>query len=93
MHSEPRDDYVLHLSLPTELESFVEETSRAAGVAPEEFVRRLIREDRERRAEQERLEALLLEGLNSGPGIEVTPEFWQRKDREHAAWQKNRERG
>ena len=30
---------------------------------------------------------------DSGPGIEVTPEFWQRKDREHAAWQKNRERG
>jgi hypothetical protein len=22
------------------------------------------------------LEALLLEGVNSGPGIEVTPEFW-----------------
>ena len=27
--------------------------------------------------EQERLEALLLEGLDSGEGIEVTPEFWK----------------
>ncbi|MBL8898333.1 MAG: type II toxin-antitoxin system ParD family antitoxin [Planctomycetes bacterium] len=91
MHSEPRDDYVLHLSLPTDLESFVEETSRAAGVAPEEFVRRLIREDRERRSEQERLEALLLEGLNSGPGIEFSSESWRAKCRE---WdEQRRQRG
>jgi antitoxin ParD1/3/4 len=89
MHSEPRDEHVLHLSLPTDLESFVEETSRAAGLAPEEFVRRLIRQDRERRAEQERLEALLIEGLESGPGVEFTPERWRSMCRE---WDQERER-
>lgn len=30
------------------------------------------------RAAQETLEVLLLEGLNSGEPIEVTPEFWER---------------
>jgi antitoxin ParD1/3/4 len=81
---------MLHLSLPSDLESFVEETSRAAGLTPEEFVRRLIREDRERRSEQERLEALLLEGLNSGPGIEFSPESWRSMCRE---WDEQRRRG
>lgn len=27
--------------------------------------------------ENARLEALLIQGLESGPGIEVTPEFWE----------------
>jgi antitoxin ParD1/3/4 len=43
-----------------------------------EYVRELIREDEKRRAE-DKLEALLLEGLNSGDPIEVTPEYWERK--------------
>jgi antitoxin ParD1/3/4 len=77
MRPEPSDEHVLHLSLPTDLEGFVEETSRAAGIAPEEFVRHLIREERERLAEEERLEALLLEGLNSGPGVEFSRENWR----------------
>ena len=39
---------------------------------------KLIREDEKRTAE-EKLEALLLEGLNSGDPIEITPEYWERK--------------
>jgi antitoxin ParD1/3/4 len=38
----------------------------------------LVREDQKQR-EQERLEVLLLQGLDSGPSIEVTPEYWERK--------------
>jgi hypothetical protein len=29
--------------------------------------------------DQDHLEELLLAGLNSGPGIEVTPEYWENK--------------
>ena len=31
--------------------------------------------------DQEHLELLLLDGLNSGPGIEATPEYWRKKHR------------
>ncbi len=36
----------------------------------------------EARQAQERLERLLLDGLASGPGIEATREFWERKQAE-----------
>ena len=45
---------------------------------PSEYVRALLREDQKRRAE-EKLEAFLLEGLNSGKPIDVTPEYWEKK--------------
>jgi antitoxin ParD1/3/4 len=41
-------------------------------------MRALIRDDQKRCAE-EKLEALLLEGLNSGDPLEITPEYWERK--------------
>lgn len=67
----------LNISLPEELREFVDERvkSRGYGTASE-YIRELIREDRMRAAE-EKLEALLLEGLDSGDPIEVTPEFWK----------------
>jgi antitoxin ParD1/3/4 len=43
-----------------------------------EYVRKLIREDEKRTAE-EKLKGLLLAGLNSGDPIEIAPEYWQRK--------------
>jgi antitoxin ParD1/3/4 len=43
-----------------------------------EYMLKLIREDEKRTAE-EKLEALLLEGLNSGDPIEITPEYWEGK--------------
>ncbi len=42
------------------------------------YLRELLRQDQKQRAEQ-KLEALLLEGLNSGDPIEITPEYWERK--------------
>jgi antitoxin ParD1/3/4 len=69
----------LNISLPQTLKDFVEEQVEVSGFStPSEYVRSLIREDQKRRAE-ERLEALLIEGLNSGAPIEITPEYWERK--------------
>jgi plasmid stabilization system protein ParE len=42
---------------------------------PSEYVRELIREDQKRRAQQ-RLEELLLEGLNSGDPVVADEKFW-----------------
>jgi antitoxin ParD1/3/4 len=43
-----------------------------------EYIRQLIRED-QKRASQERLQALLLEGLDSGTPIEATDDWWKQK--------------
>ena len=69
----------LNISLPQTMKDFVEHQVEASGFStPSEYVRALIRDDQKRRAE-EKLEALLLEGLNSGEPIEITPEYWERK--------------
>jgi antitoxin ParD1/3/4 len=38
--------------------------------------------DDQKRKSEARLEALLLEGLNSGPPVEITPEYWERKQQD-----------
>jgi antitoxin ParD1/3/4 len=71
----------LNISLPRSLKDYVEEQVRASGYStPSEYMRTLIREDQRRKA-QEKLEAMLLEGLSSGEPIEVDREFWERKRR------------
>ena len=59
--------------------AFVEEQIEQCvyGTASE-FVRALIREAQTKK-ERERIDALLLAGLNSGAPIEATPEYWQEK--------------
>jgi antitoxin ParD1/3/4 len=49
-----------------------------------EYIRELIRQDRKKKAE-EKLEKLLIEGLDSGEPVEITPEYWERKRRELVA--------
>jgi antitoxin ParD1/3/4 len=63
----------MNISLPEPLKQFVE-TQIASGrySSASEYVRELIRDDERRRA-QERLEAFLLQGLDS-PAIEWTQE-------------------
>jgi antitoxin ParD1/3/4 len=69
----------LNISLPQSLKDYVEEQIKASGYStPSEYVRELLREDQKRRA-QEKLETLLLEGLNSGRPIDITPEYWENK--------------
>ena len=72
----------LTISLPDSLREFIESEVRTKGYGNvSEYVRTLVREARERDAD-ERLESLLLEGLQSGKGIPVSSEFWNelRKD-------------
>jgi antitoxin ParD1/3/4 len=72
----------LNISLPQSLRDYVEDQVRDSGYStPSEYVRSLLREDQKRRS-QEKLEALLLEGLESGKPIEITPEYWEGKRRQ-----------
>jgi antitoxin ParD1/3/4 len=72
----------LNVSLPKTLKKYVEAQVKEGGYStPSEYVRALVREDQKSKAE-EKLETLLLEGLNSGEPIEVTPEFWRERRRE-----------
>ncbi len=69
----------LNISLPVSLKQFVESQVLESGFStPSEYIRNLVRDDQKRRAE-EKLEALLLEGLHSGDPIEITPEYWEKK--------------
>jgi antitoxin ParD1/3/4 len=64
------------ISLPPALKEFVEAQSSENGCStPSEYVCSLIRTDQIRQAEQ-KLEALLLQGLEGDP-IEVTEEWWE----------------
>jgi len=69
----------LNISLPKSLRKFVDEQVARGGYATaSEYVRELIRRARKQTA-REWLEGELLKGLHSGPGQEVTPEWWRQK--------------
>lgn len=69
----------LNISLPQSLKEYVETQVSTCGYStPSEYLRELLRQDQKHRAE-EKLETLLLEGLNSGDPIHVTPEYWEQK--------------
>jgi antitoxin ParD1/3/4 len=66
----------MNISMPDSMKQFVEDqVAEGAYSTASEYIRSLIREDQKRKAE-ERLEALLLEGLE-GEAIPVTDEWWQ----------------
>jgi antitoxin ParD1/3/4 len=72
----------MNISLPESLKAFIESEVTTGGYSSaSEFVRELVREAQKRKA-REQLETLLLEGLNSGEPIEVTPKFWEEKIRQ-----------
>lgn len=63
----------MNISLPEGLKEFVRERVATGAYAnPSDYVRDLIRADRER-VEEARLDRLLCEGLASGMGEELTP--------------------
>jgi len=67
----------LNISLPDPMRAYVEEQAQAGGYSTvSEYLRALIREDQKRKA-QERLEALLLEGLESGDASALTSKDWE----------------
>jgi antitoxin ParD1/3/4 len=69
----------LRVTLPEAMKAFVDErVSEGRYKDASEYVCELIQADRRRKAE-EHLDALLLEGLESGASIEADAEFWERK--------------
>ena len=75
----------LNVSLPKSLKEHVERQVNEGGYStPSEYVRALLREDRKQKAEQ-KLEALLLEGLQSGEPITADSVYWGKKRRKLAA--------
>lgn len=71
---------MLNLAIPDQVLPFIEEQATTAGFnTPSEYVYHLILREQERLAQQERVEALLIEGLESGELIEATDAWWSKK--------------
>ena len=68
----------MSISIPPELETRLRARAEAEGITVEDYIDRLLRADQ--RAEDE-LEALALEGLNSGDAVEVGTGYWEEKHR------------
>jgi antitoxin ParD1/3/4 len=69
----------LNISLPEAMRQFVEEQVASGDYkTASHYIQELIRAAQKRAEADARLEELLLEGLDSGPGIDVTPEFWEK---------------
>lgn len=75
---------LIQIELSETLREFLEEQiASGRHRTPSDYVEALIREDRRRKAE-ERLEALLLEGLE-GQGTPATDEWWDQFRARHAS--------
>lgn len=60
----------MHVSLTPQLETYIQSRVESGDFATaSEFVREAVREKRDRDFREEELRALILEGINSGPGI------------------------
>jgi antitoxin ParD1/3/4 len=71
---------MLSISLSEQIQSFVEEQASVAGFnSVNDYINHLILRGRERVVQQERIESLLLEGLDSGEPIEATDDWWEQK--------------
>jgi antitoxin ParD1/3/4 len=69
----------VNISLPDSMRDFINEQVEKGGYSTtSEYIRHLIRQDLEK-VQQSRIEKLLLEGLDSGEGIEITDEWWEQK--------------
>jgi antitoxin ParD1/3/4 len=67
----------MNISLPKNLKEFVESQVQSGDYSSvSEFMRELVRREQKERL-REQLEQRLLEGLNSGEGVESTPETWR----------------
>jgi len=72
----------MHISLPEPLKAWVEKQIARHGFGTaSEYVRQLLREEQKRQA-QEKLEGMLLEGLDSGPMTPMTRKDWDDVRRE-----------
>jgi antitoxin ParD1/3/4 len=81
----------MNISLPESLRSFAEERARSRYSSASEYIRELIRRD-QKGAAKEKLEELLIKGLESGEPIVVTEEYWEKKQQELAARHRSKKR-
>ena len=78
----------MNFALPDSLRDYVlEQVADGAYSSVAEYVQELICADKKRKA-QEKLEALLIEGLESGPAREFSSEDWAELKRR--VWQRHR---
>jgi antitoxin ParD1/3/4 len=71
----------MNVAIPEALKEFVQKQVSDGGYSSvSEYIRELIRADQRRRLE-ERVDALLIEGLGSGEALEMTPDYWESKKR------------
>ena len=67
----------MNISLPDHLKEYVDEqVASGKYTSASEFVRELVRIDQKNRV-RERIEMQVLEGLQSGEGVEMTPRMWE----------------
>ena len=72
----------LNVSLPESMRTFIDEQIKSQGYSTaSEYIRHLIRKEQEA-IEDKRLEALLIEGLESGEPVEINEEWWHNKREE-----------
>ena len=65
-----------NISLPDPMKQYVEEQVSAGGYSSaSEYVRELVRTDQKRIA-KDQLENILLESLQSGDAVDITPRMW-----------------
>lgn len=70
----------MNISLPDSLKDFAHSQTQTDNYSnPSDYVRSLIRKDKEKKEAQQHIESLLLEGLNSGKAIPVDQEYWKTK--------------
>jgi antitoxin ParD1/3/4 len=71
---------MLNISLPNQIIDFIERQAIADGFStPSEYVLNIILREQERLGQQQRVESLLIEGLDSGESVEVTDDWWNSK--------------
>jgi antitoxin ParD1/3/4 len=81
----------MNISLPEPMRAYVEQQVAQGGYSTaSEYIRQLVREDQKRAAKQ-RLESLLMEGIESGPSREMTAADWD--DLRQRVWQRHAEGG
>jgi len=72
----------IDVQLPDDARSFIDaQVASGRFVSASAFIADLVEQAR-RRVEIERVDQLLLTGLNSGAGVDATPDYWRKKKEE-----------
>jgi hypothetical protein len=66
------------IAIDPKVEARLRERAEAEGLSVAAYVERLVYADQ---AAEEELESLALEGLHSGPPIEISPGYWEERHR------------